>query len=960
MQARSAFVLLAGFVLHVGGTVGADDAYYRVPVKELKLTDGVLPDWGGAPESTGAGSWRRRSSLEPRAVLEGAGEVCFQRPEREASFLEIAAEGAIVVRVPEPREVKGRVYLPNADWSGLVGIAFTIEPSAASPDAKLPFFKTKHAHYEGLAAKGSPGAAWFRHQADEARREVEKLEKPKEQGRDDTRLWWRRPRASELEETYSVFTGGRALSENLQLDRLLPPVKAGDLTVDASTLPGITVAALDWKPLVKDLKPAVDPLAALIPADQHAIFFPSFRAMIDLMDEADAHGTPVLALLEPRAEDARTRERYEKQLSLGMSDLARLLGPAVVASAAFTGSDPYLRVGSDVAVLFEARAPEILKGYIASKHAAALKAEPSAKASQGEVEGVSYSAVVSPDRAVSSYMASHGSTVIVTNSLVQLRRLAEAAKGKTAALASSDEYVFFRDRYPRGDKDETALLILTDATIRRWCGPIYRIADSRRTRAAAALTELAARQLDDIVKGAAREGPIETALSVPEAGPFRMTPRGPVSEAYGSLDFMTPIAELSIVKVTKEEATAYERFRQSYQENWRRFFDPIAVRFVARPDRLAADLTVMPLIEGTEYRQFMDVTRGSRIGPADGDPHTEAILHVAVAIDTESQTIRGFSNFAAGMVPALKANPLGWLGSSVALYAEDDPIWGELRRDKDGVPRVLEKKFPLLPIALHFEVKDPLGLTVFLAALRGFIEQTAPGMTSWEALVYKEKPYVKVSPSAKAKSEGQIPREAQEMAVHYAASGGALVVTLNEPLLRRALDRQLERKGPRPAGDEPGTNTNTDKGTDTPKPIAGEAWSRPWLGSNLAARADRRALDAFALLLEDEYRAANQQKSWDNLPILNEWRRRFPAEDPVKLHERLWQAKLLCPGGGAYGWSEEFQTMESAAYGHPGKPRAGPDVPLPLAGISAAAFGLTFEKDGLRARAEIERKPAKP
>jgi hypothetical protein len=41
------------------------------------------------------------------------------------------------------------------------------------------------------------------------------------------------------------------------------------------------------------------------------------------------------------------------------------------------------------------------------------------------------------------------------------------------------EYKFFRSRSERGE-DETAFLLLSDATIRRWTGPRWRIASSRR------------------------------------------------------------------------------------------------------------------------------------------------------------------------------------------------------------------------------------------------------------------------------------------------------------------------------------------------------------------------------------------------------------------------------------------------------------------------------------------------
>ena len=63
--------------------------------------------------------------------------------------------------------------------------------------------------------------------------------------------------------TYDLFSGGRAISENLQLDRVLRPAKPGEDTVAIAHLTGITVREMDWKPLVKDLKPKTDALACL-------------------------------------------------------------------------------------------------------------------------------------------------------------------------------------------------------------------------------------------------------------------------------------------------------------------------------------------------------------------------------------------------------------------------------------------------------------------------------------------------------------------------------------------------------------------------------------------------------------------------------------------------------------------------------------------------------------------------
>jgi hypothetical protein len=48
--------------------------------------------------------------------------------------------------------------------------------------------------------------------------------------------------------------------------------------------------------------------------------------------------------------------------------------------------------------------------------------------------------------------------------------------------------------------------------------------------------------------------------------------------------------------------------------------------------------------------------------------------------------------------------------------------------------------------------------------------------------------------------------------------------------------------------------------------------------------------------------------------------------------------------------------MESVNYGSPADPKAGPILPPELQNVTRAAAGLTFENNGLRARAMIQRK----
>jgi len=340
----------------------------------------------------------------------------------------------------------------------------------------------------------------------------------------------------------------------------------------------------------------------------------------------------------------------------------------------------------------------------------------------------------------------------------------------------------------------------------------------------------------------------------------------------------------------------------------------------------------MPLIAGTEYRRFIDISRGAKIGPDSGDRHPEALLHLAMSLNAQSEPIKESGNLLGNFSPSLKANPLGWLGQSVALYADRDVFWEELQK-ADKASDFLEKNYPRLPLALYCEVKNPLGLTAFLSSLRAFVEQTAPKMTTWENLEYQGQPYVKVtSPDS---GDSGMPTN---FCIFYAATPRSLTVTLSEPLLKRALDRQA---GPRPSFAMDQAHA-----------------ARAWLGTNLCLQVAHDFVPAIDAMFHEEYESAQQLLAWNNLPILNEWKRRYPTRDPLKLHEQFWQTKLLCPGGGTYVWNEEWQTMESTVYGHPGQPKAGPKVIRPLARVSAANLGITFENDGLSARVVLQREPA--
>jgi hypothetical protein len=910
------------------GTAVADDAYYSIPLRELKLVEGDLPTATKSP------NWRRYElfqSMRPYSIVDGQGEAYVTGrtgqinpwSDPHAGF---DAGARIAICAPEGKDVAGRLVVPTSDLTGMVSLRFTVPSSAAKASAKTPFYHAKMACYQDLLDRDIPGGAWFRHQIRLARA---KLHLQPDQERPMNR--WRPGPSDELTRTYDLFTGGRAMSENLQLDRELPRVQRNENPVKINSLTGITINEIDWKPLLKDAHPKLDALADRIPADQHVVFFPSFAAAMAIADETSRHDTPVLRLAQPRSEDARVVQRYQTQLGLSMSSIARLLGPQLVSSVALSGSDPFFPAGTDVAVLFESPQPTTLENLLAVRMALAAAGVNGAKPTSGEVSGLKYRGFRSPDRTMSSYLAQLDGVVIVTNSPYQLSRLVETRKDKSKSIAALPEYVFFRTRYPLGEPEETALVFLSDATIRRWCGPRWRIADSRRTRTRAVLAELQASQLDGLVKKTAKPGPIYTDLPILDGDELMLTPSGVCSSVLGSLDFMTPIGEVPLDEVTQAEADAYRAWRDGYQRNWSWGFDPIALRISVGKKQVAADMTVMPLILSTQYRELTSISLGGRFDPTAADPH-DALAQLVLAINRESPMFKQGENFTSMMGQAVS---LSWIGRWATVYIEDDPFWKELEKvQEDELYRFLEKNVGRVPVAVRIEATNPLQLALFLSSGRAFIEHTSPGLTHWESLKYKDQPYVRITP---AKGGAAARGDLENLAIYYTPLSGALVVTPSENMLKRSIDRWLAQEKARTEG----------------KAASPEA--KPWLGSNVALRVDRKILGVANALTRDQYRRTMQRHCWANLPILNQWKRLYPDRDPVRVHAAVWGVELVCPGGGKYVWNDKYATMESTVYGHPGQPKDGPAAPPVLSRFAGGRFGLTFENQGLRARAELTR-----
>lgn len=631
-----------------------------------------------------------------------------------------------------------------------------------------------------------------------------------------------RPARTDLSALMDTTTGVLSMQEALQHDRGLRLARDGGPRK-------VAIAELRPPPLDAHPFPAMqaalpnpqggtpEALAAAAPADFWYARFDDIRLMLRLLDEADTWITPVVQILQQNPEDRGLADRYQRQLGLSRSELAKLFGHTVVDEVAIVGSDPYLREGSDVTMIFRLKQPEIFDAEL-GRQLERYKAEvPGIAVDNPSAAGVQVTRATDPAGIVRQHRARVGDLAFVSNSLNALTRVLAAAQGQAPRLGDEPDLKYMLARDPGAPQ---AFAFLSDKFIAAVIGPQQKILAARRQEALAELlTPGYAALLHGWIFGRAPE----TTAALTAGGmlgadelvhgdksAIAFTPGQPARSPWGSPDALTPLIDLpAIDKVSEAEQIAYDNFARGYQEYWKQFIDPVAIRLGVRDEAGGSvadvDVRVLPLISATEYSDIEEVVGKSRVKVLAGERGLQAVW----AVGQDSRLRREMDQLVRTLTSKGDVG-LGWLGDWVLVGVDDRAGLVDLLAkfdDKVQLPPEkkegsefedadLWKRLGKFPFYAAAEVKNPTVLVATLAAMKAMVESVAPGTLEWgETARHRDLPIVRIGLNPKAPL---FPRKdiADAFALYYVQTGSSLVASIDLPTLKRLLDDMLDGRLP--------------------------------------------------------------------------------------------------------------------------------------------------------------------
>jgi hypothetical protein len=745
---------------------------------------------------------------------------------------------------------------------------------------------------------------------------------------------------------FELTTGAAAITQSLAMRRVLGTDSRdrGERNIDVTTVRGIDIAEHPWEKMMGDKRPAAEPLARLVPHDNYYLHFRDVRKLIELGDLFEQWGTIAARAYEGQSRDYHLKERCEQQLCLRSTSLGKTLGPLVIRGVAITGSDPYVREGSDVTLIFHVADRRLFLVAVGQfldearrKHGDRLRVN------KEDYHGVTIERFVTPLREVSLHRAFFGDFVVYSNSPVGLRRVLDVHQARLKSLWASPDFQYMRTAFPLGDKDEDGFGFLSDAFLRQLVGPVSKIKEQRRLEALTSLAMVTHGAMFSAYEMGKLPANTRELLAGACLKPEQVyVPEGKgiawdsgrqvaVSDVYNTLRFATPLVELPLYWITAEEKKAYLEFREDYLRLWQRFYDPVGIRFSFNQRRIRAEVYVLPLVNIAEY-DFLRAFTGGGTTPLRTDKlPSRSLVQIMIHLSPPWPIGQEFGNWA--LIRLDDNRDLSWLLEQ----------W--VRQDLDLEARkALEPQLPKvfrLPITVGVSVGNDEALTKTLQEM----EHWGPyALKTWK---YRAVPIRRLKFGPDSNLIKDLNRLANaglsKLTIYHARIDDGWFVSLSKAAIKDEIDRAVARKeGKGPKGEVVPINSSL----------------------YLAPQAAVQAGDALRGFLEWEThkRALPNNALWYAL-----YRSNLVAEDASEAAMRAVALKYLgfvpvSPDDSRYRYDRRMGEVINLRHGSLRRPQlhAGPRDGSPLAGLleqfPRLRADVRFREDGLHAIVTIDRK----
>jgi len=609
------------------------------------------------------------------------------------------------------------------------------------------------------------------------------------------------------------FTSGRtAVQRALMADRRLrTTLRSQQRTVPLAKVTAPNLPRADYKAMLAALNRSApaEPLAQAAPADFWYFRSRTFAAFLDVLDLVDDWGQPVANVLDGQPSDRGTSARYLTELGIERTELARVLGPSAIESVALVGSDPYVHAGTDVTVLFKVKVPALFEASLAralSTHAAAHGGVTQATS---EHQGVSIRSARSPDGRVRQERAQVAGLELVSNSPRAIRRVIDAALGKSPRLSDEPDLAFLLAR-DQGTPDES-FGFLSDRFVLSAVSPAQKIAAARREVAlgelsipgAASLlhgflTGKSATTTKDLISSGVL---LQEDLTHFERSPIAWQPGQAARSRFGTVTHLEPLIDLPPVdKVTPSEQRAYEQFAAEYGALWAEYVDPVALRIARspeRPGRYQLALRALPVLMRENSSLIGMVGSAHVTGGAEVNG-----LRYALALGEDAAIRRELTRSSSLIGRTVKFD---WLGDQVVVGVANRSELTHVARHfvgakleppaDEGTRRDEFEALLRLPAYLVVGVRNRVAAALTLGVIRKLASEAAPGTFRWqEAGAHRGIGVVEVVISPSSGGLNLLDREAS---IYYALTPGAWIVSLSRPVLNDLIDAELDGKAPR-------------------------------------------------------------------------------------------------------------------------------------------------------------------